>query len=1720
MAEFTVDFSESLNQLAQFQLRIANLGTQLDKIETQSGKTTSASAKLLKETTAEFDKLEKMLASVGVDAEKVGGIMQRVRTDTANMLSGVSASNLKATVAQRAYNGELAELGRLMQDTAGKNNFVRTQQQLASLSERLSNENKVLTATIAAMDTQEGKLNVTLKEQLAAKRNSLKTRQEELTADQLLEKQTISLRAALEQLSNEQTQENLITQQLINSRKAEIVENQKLDSTLQQLERQMRSLNGGTAEQIEKSKAAVAARRDEINAADKEAAVLAKLMREYQSLNGGIAESIVRQQQLNNARKTQIRDGDKVSQVENEATKAIRLEEAALAKLQAQLQLMSGPRGAEVTALRQQIMEQERYNKLAAQSTSQLLGFGKSHEQLRLSQAAGNQAAAALRAGLQGLHASVGMYTSATVVGATATYGLATALRDSVITGAEFNATMSRTNAVMSTNGAQWMGSRADEAKALETQVRALGQTTVFTASEVGQGLQVLGAAGFAASDAITALPATLQLANIANVDMAKSADIATNVLSTFGMQAKDLQGVVDLMATAVNNSNTDIGELANALSYAGPAAHTAGISIQDTTAAIETLANSGIKASRAGNGLRRLFVSLLNPTKKGQEVLDKYGISVLDAAGNTRSLVEIVQQMSAAFKNLPGGERLSAIQNLVGLYATAPVASLVENSDRLAAFRSQNDDVSGAGGRMEKIISDNLKFDWKEMLSALEELQLQAFDALDGRLREFVAGATSEILKLMEPVATVMGGDGKEIKITGLDRLIQDAETAAVSIGYIGAAYVGLRVTTGTGNILKGLADGAKSLGERLTIVSGRMADTASSQAALLRQTAATTGALQAQQVTLVTGATALSGLSAAGSTAAVVLGRVAAAAGLLMRGLGWVGLIYGIGSALYEVFSSSTDEKILDHKNNVDEVKSSYDQLKESIEASGLAKQRQALEMQKGADLKGAGQVQTRIDSISKTITEGQAAGATPESLAPLQGELSTLEGLLKQYKDGADNSQKALDSLGKTTLDYNDQAEKQRQRVEALTSVTNQLTAAQAELNVAMASGQMGNPAAVEQLVKLRDDAIKKANEGAGRVTATLADVPTLDKVFAADDEKRAEDARQEKYKKLVPEAQQLLDVEKKISEERQHQADLIEKDKKAAAGEGPRVGADIAKRSSGNLTDLEAQRLVLQDKVTAQNEKMYKAQEDASRVTRSDAENLVELTKQRSEVEAQIRDAKATGQDKTDPEKVTALYVKQRDVLSQIKGLEKKDTKADDKAQKEAERDLKAAQTQYDGLAKKFDALTYSQRELEKGTHAMNLLRAAGKITIEQENKALGELNLQHYLAVQSLDKNRVALEKLRDGYSESAFGVAANDLAVLNKGLQDGTVKLEEYNRVYGQIRKKQLDQATSGLPDASVSPGDYGGSIFTDFLGKVDEQAQGSKQYDQRQKDLDQSLEIQLAANQREQDVQLEQLAAKKLNQEENAKELLEIEQRFQDQKTAIQTTAGEQQNAVAKKSADFQAQMSALVLAGALGTAANILGQFASADKEASGAQKAAFVLQKGLAVAQIILYTEVAAARAGAELGFAGIPLATIIRATGYANAGIVAALAIGSLASGGESSSGSSGGSTQMYDTGGYIPYNRVGIVGEYGPELVRGPASVTGRTATANKMGSSSGGDIHVTIAPSVSVQTGQGTSADPTADGKAIANTVNAMVEEKTREMIRPGGILYEWERNK
>lgn len=112
-----------------------------------------------------------------------------------------------------------------------------------------------------------------------------------------------------------------------------------------------------------------------------------------------------------------------------------------------------------------------------------------------------------------------------------------------------------------------------------------------------------------------------------------------------------------------------------------------------------------------------------------------------------------------------------------------------------------------------------------------------------------------------------------------------------------------------------------------------------------------------------------------------------------------------------------------------------------------------------------------------------------------------------------------------------------------------------------------------------------------------------------------------------------------------------------------------------------------------------------------------------------------------------------------------------------------------------------------------------------------------------------------------------------------------------------------------------------------------------------------------------------------------------------------------------------------------------------ADAGAESNIVYKAMFAAQKAMAIPSMIVSTEEGATKALALGPVAGPIASTAIRALGYASIATVAGQAIAGL-----------------FDQGGLIPAGKSGIVGEFGPELVNGPAIVTSRKQTMSKVAS--------------------------------------------------------------
>jgi len=184
-----------------------------------------------------------------------------------------------------------------------------------------------------------------------------------------------------------------------------------------------------------------------------------------------------------------------------------------------------------------------------------------------------------------------------------------TGIGDAIKLFANFDDTMRKVQAVTKASDSQ-MKTMADTAK-------KLGETTRYSASQAAEALSFLGMAGFSAEEATAALSDVMNLAAAGGLDLGQAADIATNILSGFGLEVEQLSRVNDVLAEAFTGSNTTLAELGEGFKYVGPIAKGVGANFEDLIASMGKLGDSGVKASLAGTTLRGVIDALFNPTRE-----------------------------------------------------------------------------------------------------------------------------------------------------------------------------------------------------------------------------------------------------------------------------------------------------------------------------------------------------------------------------------------------------------------------------------------------------------------------------------------------------------------------------------------------------------------------------------------------------------------------------------------------------------------------------------------------------------------------------------------------------------------------------------------------------------------------------------------------------------------------------------------------------------------------------------------------------------------------------------------------------------------------------------------------------------------------------------------------------------------------------------------------
>lgn len=282
----------------------------------------------------------------------------------------------------------------------------------------------------------------------------------------------------------------------------------------------------------------------------------------------------------------------------------------------------------------------------------------------------------------------------------------------------------------------------------LTATARKLGAETSFSASQSADGMKYLAMAGFKTNQIIAAMPGLLDLAKATGMgeDLGTTSDIASDILSGFGLLPEQMGQLSDVLAKTTTTANTDLRLLGETMKYVGPVARSAGMDLQETAAMAGLLSNVGIKGSQAGTTLRSMVLNLAAPTGAAAKTLQKLGISTKDASGDMRNMVEILGDVAKATENMGSAEQLEALVDIMGKEPATGFQELInqEGAGGVTKYLEVLRTADGAAAQIAAKMGDNARGKLKELSSAAESLQISLGNILLPVVKDFAVWATN----------------------------------------------------------------------------------------------------------------------------------------------------------------------------------------------------------------------------------------------------------------------------------------------------------------------------------------------------------------------------------------------------------------------------------------------------------------------------------------------------------------------------------------------------------------------------------------------------------------------------------------------------------------------------------------------------------------------------------------------------------------------------------------------------------------------------------------------------------------------------------------------------------------------------------------------------------------------------------------------------------------
>lgn len=230
-------------------------------------------------------------------------------------------------------------------------------------------------------------------------------------------------------------------------------------------------------------------------------------------------------------------------------------------------------------------------------------------------------------------------------------------------------------------------GSVGEELEDLTKTARKVGMESGLGAAESARAFAILAGQIDVPIEQLKELQRqTILLAQAGALPLEDAANAVAGTINQFGYEASEASRVVNVLAAGSRAGGSEVVDLAESFKVTGAAAHSAGVALEETAAALEILAQNNTKGAEAGTAMRNMLVAM--QTKLGID------ISKTGFAGGLDIIRHKLNTMGSET------ERASFLAKSFGRENIVAAQYLLENAD---AVRAMTAEVTGTNSAVEQ---------------------------------------------------------------------------------------------------------------------------------------------------------------------------------------------------------------------------------------------------------------------------------------------------------------------------------------------------------------------------------------------------------------------------------------------------------------------------------------------------------------------------------------------------------------------------------------------------------------------------------------------------------------------------------------------------------------------------------------------------------------------------------------------------------------------------------------------------------------------------------------------------------------------------------------------------------------------------------------------------------------------------------------------------------